>query len=495
MLDDIFKWLSNVSGQGFFQVPAVLVGEAAAASVKRWLDRVFQRDDFSIHVRLVSRIAQVKLQPAEVQGLRGLLEEPETWRSIESGRGTNKVEDLVEAVCEVLSDARHDEHRRQAACEIVGALLAEACNGLNEPTHWAVAFERLNLLGKAADSIQSTLDQVLLGQVAAIRERVSANSEDLKSLANAMDELQPKSVGRGHIEIYLRCLIASVDRDMLSIAAPGPQERPSTVECERRLGLENGGVRLADDLTDTASRLLVVGGPGSGKSWFACRTAARAASRALDELLNGADEAELEIPLYAPCEGFFEHARDKGPRRGVAFAALASADFTGKHVQAELANFLTSGRRLAVLDGLDEVPRGDLRVFQSLVSAGFRIVLTSRPVCQDEAEGALGIDRNDDHHCTGTLLPLTFPDDVEAVVRSRLPAEHQAPLLARLRRSPRLQAAARRPLLLAFSVSPLVMRPLSSASAICSTLPSPDFSWANGGSTSLRSMRGGASGR
>ena len=46
---------------------------------------------------------------------------------------------------------------------------------------------------------------------------------------------------------------------------------------------------------------MILGGPGSGKTWLAKRTARRRAEQALTALADGASLDEVELPLYTTC--------------------------------------------------------------------------------------------------------------------------------------------------------------------------------------------------
>lgn len=54
----------------------------------------------------------------------------------------------------------------------------------------------------------------------------------------------------------------------------------------------------ADELASWCSRLVVRGGPGSGKTWLARRTARLCAQAALAALAGGAGLDEIELPLF-----------------------------------------------------------------------------------------------------------------------------------------------------------------------------------------------------
>ena len=57
----------------------------------------------------------------------------------------------------------------------------------------------------------------------------------------------------------------------------------------------------ADAMAQQCRRLVILGGPGSGKTWLARRTARRCAEDALEALAAGAILDEVELPLYTTC--------------------------------------------------------------------------------------------------------------------------------------------------------------------------------------------------
>ena len=61
-----------------------------------------------------------------------------------------------------------------------------------------------------------------------------------------------------------------------------------------------GTLLYADDLTGRCARPVVLGGPGSGKTWLARRSARLSAQAALRALNDGADVDQVELPLL-PC--------------------------------------------------------------------------------------------------------------------------------------------------------------------------------------------------
>ena len=107
---------------------------------------------------------------------------------------------------------------------------------------------------------------------------------------------------RGEVAGYLQRLIGWINTD------PWPRDRrfggpvltPAAIERRLRVsapGLMGDEDLEADDLARQCRRLVVLGGPGSGKTWLAKRAARRCAEAALEELTAGADLDEVELPL------------------------------------------------------------------------------------------------------------------------------------------------------------------------------------------------------
>jgi hypothetical protein len=89
-----------------------------------------------------------------------------------------------------------------------------------------------------------------------------------------------------------------------SVAGAPPFDGPvlTPADIERRLRVTTGRQDLnADELAGRCRRLVILGGPGSGKTWFAKRTARRCAEEALRAMAAGATVPEVELPLYTTC--------------------------------------------------------------------------------------------------------------------------------------------------------------------------------------------------
>jgi len=98
---------------------------------------------------------------------------------------------------------------------------------------------------------------------------------------------------------YLEGLIEWLGRDPW--AAGGTGLAPAAIERKLRIrsrGPGGDGDADADRLADDSRRLVILGGPGAGKTWLARRIARRHAEKALKALDAGEGLDEVELPLY-----------------------------------------------------------------------------------------------------------------------------------------------------------------------------------------------------
>ena len=258
---------------------------------------------------------------------------------------------------------------------------------------------------------------------------------------------------KGKFNVYLRALIDWLGRDPwpADLRFGGPVLTPDAIERKLRItaaGADQNRDFDADNLTGRCQRLVILGGPGSGKTWLAKRTARRCAEDALKALAAGKSVDEVELPLYTTCSSLFAAGGD------VWEAAVTSAlhqlgNLGGSHISAALVESFTKRNKQTVLviDSLDEAHGSDLRLRQ-VDTLPWRIVLTSRPASWNNQ---LVIDEANPSHRIGELQPLRYPDDVESFIRSWY-AGHPGwgnDLAGQIARRPDLQQTATVPLILA----------------------------------------------
>ena len=269
-----------------------------------------------------------------------------------------------------------------------------------------------------------------------------------------LDRLPPGPARRGEIVVYLRTLIDWLSTD------PWPRDpqfggsvlTPAAIERKLRITAQGRDPEQdldADGLAQQCARLVILGGPGSGKTWLARRTARRGAEDALEVLAAGGTLEEAELPLYTTCSRLFSAGGDI--REAVVSSALGQiGDLGGSRISAALRVFFTerNAPTLLVLDSLDEAhgPSDRLRQASTLP---WRIVLTTRP---SSWRHQLTINEKDESHRVCEIQPLDYPGDVEPFIErwfaGRL--EQGNDLAAQIARRPGLQQAATVPLMLAF---------------------------------------------
>jgi hypothetical protein len=156
--------------------------------------------------------------------------------------------------------------------------------------------------------------------------------------------------GRREIEGYLTTLIDWLDTD------PWPRDRRfngpalSLAAIERKLRVTAAGaagthVHDADELVERCRRVVILGGPGSGKTWLARRTARRCAEEALQALAAGRSADEIVLPLYITCARLVSTEGDI--REAVASGSISQlGDLGGSRQSSALRRFFTERGRL-----------------------------------------------------------------------------------------------------------------------------------------------------
>lgn len=388
--------------------------------------------------------------------------------------------DLVENLLRhILNDSNpewiHGEQRRDAAIALFGlddqtygksfsSRREEAAHRCNQAVETFRRPERRGMEAVLLRTVASTITEIMDSpgnpEVSVTSTSIALSAELAlrghlvgKSAQVCVDPL-PDGMQRGDMTLYLKTLIEWVNRD------PWPRDRrfggpvltPAAIERKLRITAVADTSREdadADELVQKCRRLVVLGGPGSGKTWLAKRTVRRYAEAALQALAAGASLDEVELPLYITCSSLVGANGDI--RQAVVSSALDQlGDLGGSRTSTSLRMLFTErdASTLLVIDSLDEALGSDERLRQA-DTLPWRIVLTSRPSSWNYQ---LNIDVQNDSEQIGEMQPLRYPQDVEPFIRGWFVHRPQwgDELVTQLARQPSLQQTATVPLILAF---------------------------------------------
>lgn len=429
---------------------------AAAASARGWIDRLQGRDGLSRLVRAATG-SSVELTRAEFAAVRGLFEDGRIWEMLASGTTEELVKQI--AACLPPTERRSDAEARQAAEVIARGLVEFVVAELDTQTFQQVLLARLEhfrteqatalddgLAAAHADLYLDFVDMAEAGEMLAA-QRFSSIVARLRRLEL---QLPPRPAGRQLLRRYLTALISWLDHDAwpLGQQPEGPVLAPAAIE--RALWIARRDRRVpADDIVDQAGRLVVLGGPGAGKTWLAMRTVRRGAQAALAALDSGQTVEDVEVPLYTTAAGLL--VAEGSVRELVVSAAVdRGPDLGGKRATDAVRQFFLDRNdpTLLVIDSLDEAPGSSERLRQ-VDTLPWRVMLTSRPSAWNHQ---LTLDEENSSHVVGELQPLSYPDDVNGFIDSWFSdrPERGASLQAQIAARPELQGPAAVPLLLAF---------------------------------------------
>jgi hypothetical protein len=344
----VLAWLLGAAvGPATVAVPVNWAAEALASAARRWFRRLRRTDDLSRLVRAATGTS-VGLAQAEFDAVRRLMEDQQTWSLL--GHGT--VEDLASRIASCLPsrDGRTAEDSHTAALTIARGLLEFAVRDLDPKVFQQVLLARLQ---RIETDQASALDEALLDLHVDLIARFTSV---IGHLDRVLDLLPPGPAHRGEIAVYLTTLIdwLSTDqwpRDRLFEPQDRRFEQPALTPAalERKLRMAAMGQASeqdfdANDLAKRCRRLVVLGRPGSGKTWLAKRTVRRCAEDALEALAAGRTLDEIELPLYTTCSHLF--GADGDIRHAVVSSALDQlGDLGGSRLSAALRVFSPSGTR------------------------------------------------------------------------------------------------------------------------------------------------------
>ncbi|NVM98405.1 NACHT domain-containing NTPase [Arthrobacter sp. SDTb3-6] len=186
----------------------------------------------------------------------------------------------------------------------------------------------------------------------------------------------------------------------------------------------DGQALTAEDALENQQMLVVLGGPGSGKTWQARRYAREAAQIALSRLQEGASLSDVELPLLTTWD---QWAKTGGPLRASLIAAsFASGQGHADFGEAAIVDRLQRTFRdpltrvLLVVDSLDEAAditgqSNRLRELEDLTEQ-WRVVITSRPAAWEATC------RSDSVQVPSRkvveLCDLSYPKDVFSFIRN-----------------------------------------------------------------------------
>ena len=443
------SWLvTGAVGPALVALPVNWGADKLASEAVAWFKRFRQTDDLSRLAKAASG-ASVQLSRSEVSNLRALLEREQTWRLLAGGRFGETLGQLTTQIADCLpsQDGRTADDARMAAEAITRGLLEFAVYELEPDIFQKVVLARLQqMTGQTSE-----LDEALLRMHKDLYQRVG-EAENL--FRQAMDRMPPGSADISEVRIYLQALIDWVNVD------PWPQDRrfegpvltPAVIERKLQvtaMGTPDKESLDVDGLAKRCGRLIVLGGPGSGKTWLAKRTVRLRAEDAIQALGMGATLDEVELPLYTTCSHLFKAGGSI--REAVISSALNElGDLGGARISAALGVHFAerNSPTLLVIDSLDEAHGSDTRLRQA-DTLPWRIILTSRPSSWNHQ---LAIDQQNDSHLVGELQSLRYPGDVEPFIHRWFTqqAKQGEDLAAQIALRPDLQQAATVPLILAF---------------------------------------------
>src|SRR5579863_8387638 len=444
-LSCVLDWLLTAGlGPAVVAVPVNWTAAMLAGAARGWFRRLGRADDLSRLVKAATGTS-ADLSKDEFAAVRQLLEDQQTWDV--AGRGT--VADLASriALCLPPREGRTAAGSQAAALTIARGLLEFAVADLEPKQFQQLLLTRLQRL---QTDQASALDRALVDLHADLAAGFSGVMSDLR---RALDRLPPGPAGRAGIVVYLTTLIDWMNADPWPTDQRfgGPVLAPAAIERRLRISVPGGRDNRdpdADDLARRCERLVILGGPGSGKTWLAKRTARHCAQEALDALRAGQSLDQVELPLYTTCSGLSASGGDIR-QAAVSSAITQLGDLGGARLTAAIGAFFTerNAPTVLVIDALDEAHGSGERLRQA-GTLPWRIVLTSRPSSWNRQ---LVLEEGNQSHVAGELQPLRYPADVVPFIRGWFGQEPELghDLAEQIALRPDLQQAATVPLILA----------------------------------------------
>ncbi|MBO1741400.1 NACHT domain-containing NTPase [Leifsonia sp. TF02-11] len=283
----------------------------------------------------------------------------------------------------------------------------------------------------------SELDSVQVLATRAVRETYAVLIAQLRaknetsialflSLQRRFDELAEAQASREDIIRYLRGRIADWDtafwRADLKASAieralrydDAPRTAPDATPSRRPPG--------AEDISREPT-LVILGEPGSGKTWFMRMLARKAAQKALDELERGGSATGVEIPLYTTWQRWADTPGDTAGSlvassfaSGLGFTPLADR---GMRERLDMTLLESRSRVVVMVDSLDEaadVTDQAARLKELFgLPARWRVVISSRHAAWEHAMRRAPVKRSPRQI---SLRGLRYPTDVVSFIHA-----------------------------------------------------------------------------